>query len=69
MLFSRNTTRVSNSLGPDHVQCQIWVQTLCKGYEQTTQVEKDKSYFDTTLTIGYDKHVQIKFLQVNTFIK
>ena len=39
-LFFRNATGVSNSLDPDqdrHLSGLIWVQTVCKGYQQTTK--------------------------------
>ena len=42
VLFSRNSTRVSNSLDPDQAQqniCKNWVQTVCNGYKQITQPE------------------------------
>ena len=34
----RNTIRVSNSLDPDQDRHSVllWVQTVCKGYQQTT---------------------------------
>ena len=35
----RNTIRVSNSLDPDQAWSGlIWVQTVCKGYQQTTKI-------------------------------
>ena len=42
----RNTIRVSNNLAPDqaqHLSVLIWVQTVCKGYQQTTQLS---GFFD-----------------------
>ena len=40
----RNIIRVSNSLDSEQVQCLsdlIWVQTVCKGYQQTTLMGKE----------------------------
>ena len=38
----RNTIRVSNSVDPDDVMSGlIWVQTVCKGYQQTLLVGKE----------------------------
>ena len=37
----RNTTRVSNSLDPDQARRLICVQTVCKGYQQTTPGGKE----------------------------
>ena len=36
----RNTIRVSSSLGPDDLGL-IWVQTVCRGYQQVILVGKD----------------------------
>ena len=36
----RNTIRVSTGLDPD--QDLIWVQTVCKGYQQKTKVSANK---------------------------
>ena len=41
----RNTIRVSNGLDLDQDQCSvalIWIQTVCKGYKQTTKVALSK---------------------------
>ena len=38
---SRNTIRLSNSLYPDQANSLlrlVWIQTTCKGYQQTTKV-------------------------------
>ena len=43
----RNTIRVSNDLDPDqdrHLLVLIWVQTVCKGYQQTTLVDKELTF-------------------------
>ena len=45
--YSRNITRVSNGLDPDHdrrsvLSVLIWVQTFCKGYQQMTKVAASK---------------------------
>ena len=40
----RNTIKMSNSLDLDQAQRLsglIWIQTVCKGYQQTTLVDKD----------------------------
>ena len=40
----RNTIRVSNNLDPDqarHFSGLIWVQTVCKGYQQMTPLGKE----------------------------
>ena len=34
--FFRNTIRMSNRLGPDQARQNVWVQTVCKGYQQMT---------------------------------
>ena len=39
-----NIIRVSSSLDPDrtrHLSCLIWVQIVCKGYQQTTRESKE----------------------------
>ena len=44
--YFRNSTRMSNSLDHDqarHLSGLIWVQTVCKGYQQTTLVGKVKT--------------------------
>ena len=44
-----NISRVSSSLDPDHADVLsglIWVQIVCKGYQQTTLVSKE---FRTTI--------------------
>ena len=33
-----NTIRMSDSLDPDQAKQFVWVQTVCKGYQQTTKV-------------------------------
>ena len=39
-----NNLRVSNGMDPgqDRLLVQIWVQTVCKGYQQTTKVADSK---------------------------
>ena len=43
---------VSNSLNPDQARktsCLIWVQTVCKGYQQTTLVVKELSFLQKVI--------------------
>ena len=44
----RNTIRESNSLDPDQARQfgLIWVQIVCKGYQQTTLVGKELNMHD-----------------------
>ena len=42
-----NISRVSSCLDPDHARRLIWVQIVCKGYQQTTLVSKE--FMMTTL--------------------
>ena len=42
--YFRNTIRVSNRLDPDqagYLWGLIWIQTVCKSYQQTPQVDKE----------------------------
>ena len=39
-----NTIRMSSSLDPDQAR-RIWVETVCKGYQQTTLVDKELSKY------------------------
>ena len=64
--FFRNTTRVSSNLDPNQVQHflnilsgLICLQTVCKGYEQTTIIGKDficKTAFNLINTLLLSEH-------------
>ena len=43
-LEARKTIKVSNSLDPDQdvLLVMLWVQTVCKGYQQKTKVTASK---------------------------
>ena len=46
---SKNTIRLSKSLDPDQARHSVrpdLVQTVCKGYEQTTLVGKELNYME-----------------------
>ena len=43
-------SRVSNSLDPD--QIRIWVQTVCKGYQQKSLEGKELSSFEDRFSSG-----------------
>ena len=52
----RNTIIVSNSLiqiRPDILSGLIWVQTVCKGYEQTTLVGKELGPLGYAVTLSF----------------
>ena len=58
----RNTIRVSNNLVPDqarHLSVPIWVQTVCKGYQLTTQLS---GFFDMSEFEKGKAFTNIKFL-------
>ena len=48
--YFENISRVSSSLDPDHARCLsglIWVQIVCKGYQQTTLYIVSKAFMTT----------------------
>ena len=58
----RNTIRVSDNLVPDqarHLSVLIWVQTVCKGYQQTKQLS---GFFDISEFERGKAFTNIKFL-------
>ena len=61
--FFRNTIRVSNSLDQDQAQFfagLIWVQTVCKGYQQAILVGKE-FIISKTLTVYQTFYKVLKF--------
>ena len=64
VLFSKtifsNTIRESNSMDPDQDPCfdglgLIWVQSVCKGYQQMTLVGKTSTFLWNTKGQNQDK--------------
>ena len=58
--FFQNTIRVSNGLNPDqdrHLSVLIWVQTVCKGYQQITNVASGRVKYSHSY-----KHTQSTFM-------
>ena len=64
----RNTIRVSTGLDPD--QDLIWVQTVCKGYQQKTKVSANKEmvkFFSLFGSIEYTAKVPVNWYPEKRF--
>ena len=67
-----NTFRVSNSLAPVHDPCSvgsglaiIWVNTICKGYHQTTKLAAIKEKVTSNLISSMKIRIPACFGQMN----